>query len=69
MRGTGGGAIKKGVGWRESSGIDRRVLLWETVKAGVRGLQGEGSKERWKESFKKGGGAGGLQTKTETAGR
>lgn len=43
--------------------------MWETVKAGVRGLQGEGRKERWKESFKRGGGAGGLQTKTETAGR
>lgn len=43
--------------------------MWETVKAGVRGLRGEEKKERWKESFKKGGGAEGLQTKTETAGR
>lgn len=43
--------------------------MWETVKAGVRGPQGEERKERWKESFKKGEGAGGLQTKTETAGR
>ena len=43
MRGTGGGAVKKGVGWRESSGIDMSSLVGDGDSGG------EGATRRGKE--------------------